>query len=135
MPLTVNSSFFPGWKNDALSFSFALLFSSYKTWFNMILDLVCTLCFRHVVTSSPAFELFLECRQTQEQELVFAVFQKNVLPAFLRTGRTVHEGCPFFPLWTLFSVPHYWGELEGMMRSVDWPTEKPGSQGKESDLA
>lgn len=86
-------------RRRALYLFFAPHFSSYKAWFSMISDRVHTLCFRHVVTSSPAFELFLECRQAQEQELVFAVFQKkNILPTFLMTGRTVHEGCPFFPL-------------------------------------
>lgn len=106
---------------------FALHFSSYKAWFNMILDRVHTLCFRHVVTSSPAFELFLECRQAQEQELVFAVFQKEMFCLlFWRRVERSMKAAHFFPLWTLFLVPCYLGELEGMMRSGHWPKKKPG---------
>lgn len=83
-------------------------FSSYKAWLNTFLDLVHTSCFRHAVTRFLALELFLESRQVQEEKLVFAACWKNVVPAFLGTGRAVHEGCPFIyflPLCHLFSVP------------------------------
>lgn len=85
-------------------------FSSYKARLNTFLDLVHTLCFRHAVTSFLALELFLESKRVQEEKLMFAACWKNVVPAFLGTGKAVHEGCPFIyflPLCHLFSVPSY----------------------------
>lgn len=123
LSLAVNSGFVPGKQKDALS-----------------LSLRSFLPMRHGFRSCPHFVFQTCCNQLFSLWIIFGV-SKNTRAgigvcsfAFQRTGRTVHESCPLFPLWTLFSFPHYCGELEGMMRTRNWPTEKPRSWEKEWDL-